>query len=142
MYCTRCGRTSPPGSTSCTSCGASLASASSLGQGQAGYGNQGYGGQAQQPSYGQQSPVYQQNYSAGGYGASAPVMGVKDYVIMMIISAIPIVGLIMLFVWAFGNESNPNKKNYAKALLLLMAIAFAVYLVFFIFIGMMFASMF
>lgn len=72
------------------------------------------------------------NISAGmgntrAYGASspatAPVMSVKDWIIASIIVAIPVVGFIMLFVWAFGDGTNPNKANWAKASLLFLLIA-------------------
>lgn len=47
----------------------------------------------------------------------APVMSVKDWAISIIITMIPLVGLIILCIWAFGNkEINENKKNWAKAL--------------------------
>ena len=38
---------------------------------------------------------------------------------------IPLVNLIMMFVWAFGSNTNPNKANYFKAALIL----FVIYLV-------------
>lgn len=55
---------------------------------------------------------------------TAPVMSIKEWVIANIIICIPFVGLIMLFVWAFGRPSiSENKKNWAKALLLIQLIA-------------------
>jgi uncharacterized membrane protein YqjE len=50
------------------------------------------------------------------------VMSVTDWVITVIIQAIPLVGLIMLFVWAFSGNDNPNRQNYAKAVLLVLAV--------------------
>lgn len=38
---------------------------------------------------------------------------------------IPLVNLIMMFVWAFSSNTNPNKANYFKAALIL----FVIYLV-------------
>ena len=39
---------------------------------------------------------------------------------------IPVFGsityLVMLFIWAFGSDSNPNKKNWARAKLVVTAI--------------------
>lgn len=52
----------------------------------------------------------------------APVMSVKDWLITTLICAIPLVGFIMLFVWAFGSEGNPNRANWAKAALIWMVI--------------------
>ena len=48
---------------------------------------------------------------------------VGNYLVMLIIGAIPIVNLVMLFVWGFGN-SNLNKKNFARAQLICLAIGF------------------
>lgn len=53
----------------------------------------------------------------------AQVMSVKDWVITILISAIPLVGLVMLFLWAFGSNENVNKANWAKATLIWAAIA-------------------
>ncbi|MAY82716.1 MAG: hypothetical protein CMP59_01145 [Flavobacteriales bacterium] len=41
-----------------------------------------------------------------------------DWFITILIASIPIVGFIMLFVWAFGSETKPSKANWAKATLL------------------------
>lgn len=49
----------------------------------------------------------------------APVMSVKDWAISIIITMIPLVGLIILCIWAFGNkEINENKKTGQKLLYL------------------------
>lgn len=54
---------------------------------------------------------------------SAPVMRIREWIIANIISYIPVVGLIMLFIWAFGSSAvNENKKNWAKALLVIQLI--------------------
>ncbi len=58
------------------------------------------------------------------------LISVKDWIIMFLITVIPIVGFVMLFIWAFGKEPNQTKKNYAKAILLMCAIALGVSLIF------------
>ncbi|WP_096199876.1 hypothetical protein [Bacillus sp. FJAT-45350] len=63
-------------------------------------------------------------------GPDEKVMSVKDWLITLIILAIPLVNIVMLFVWGFGSDVNKNKKNYCKATLLLMAILIAIYLLF------------
>jgi len=60
------------------------------------------------------------------------VLSVKDWLITLVISAIPIVGLIFLFLWAFGSDTHPNKANWAKAALLFYAILIAINIFFFI----------
>ncbi len=64
-----------------------------------------------------------------------PTMSTKDWLITLIIAAIPLVGFIMLFVWAFGSDTNPNKANWAKAGLLLFAIFIALSIVLTIIFG-------
>jgi hypothetical protein len=49
-------------------------------------------------------------------------MSVGDWFIAMLITAIPLVGLIMLLIWAFGSNTNVNKANWAKASLIWMVI--------------------
>ena len=53
----------------------------------------------------------------------AQVLTVKDWILTILITAIPLVGIVMLFVWAFGSNENPNKSNWAKATLIWTAIA-------------------
>ncbi len=55
------------------------------------------------------------------------VVKTSDWVLTLFIAAIPLVGLIMLFVWGFGSSTNPNKANWAKALLIWYAILFVLY---------------
>lgn len=50
-----------------------------------------------------------------------------SWMLTLFLMMIPIVNIIMLFVWAFGN-SNPSKANYAKAALLWAAIGLVIYI--------------
>ena len=63
-------------------------------------------------------------------GETAPVMSLKDWVISVLISFIPVLGFIMLLVWAFSDSTNPNKSNWAKATLIIFAAGFVLYLIF------------
>ncbi|WP_010495241.1 hypothetical protein [Paenibacillus elgii] len=72
------------------------------------------------------------NVNYANQSQSAPILTVKDWLITMLIMIIPLVNLIMLFVWAFGGGENPSKANYAKATLIWMVIGFAFSLVFMI----------
>jgi DNA mismatch repair ATPase MutL len=85
-----------------------------------------------QSSY--QNQQYNQNYnsSQNNYGNSqleAP-MSLGDWIITMIIVAIPCVNIIMLFIWAFGHNTNTNKKNYSRATLIFMLISAVLGLIF------------
>ena len=68
-------------------------------------------------------------------------MSVGDWILTLFITAIPLIGLVMLFVWAFGSGDNPNKTNYAKGALILYAIMIGIYLVIVIMFGAAFMGM-
>ena len=42
-------------------------------------------------------------------------LSIGDWMLMMFLVAIPIVGLVMLFLWAFESNPHPIKSNWAKA---------------------------
>mgnify|MGYP001211166095 FL=1 len=50
-------------------------------------------------------------------------ISVGEWVITIIIIAIPIIGFIMLFVWGFGSNTQPSKANWAKATLIMIGIS-------------------
>ncbi len=62
---------------------------------------------------------------------STPI-SVKDWLITLLIFAIPIVGIIMMFVWAFSSDVNINKKNFSKAYLIFIGIMIALMIIFYI----------
>lgn len=59
----------------------------------------------------------------------APIVSVKEWLITNLILMIPMVNLVMIFVWAFSSNTNPNKANYFKAALIMFAILMVIYLV-------------
>ncbi|MDG5787427.1 hypothetical protein QA612_07960 [Evansella sp. AB-P1] len=64
----------------------------------------------------------------GGSSASSEHMSVGKWVITFILLAIPLLNLILLFVWGFGAD-NP-RKSYSQAVLLFMVIGFVLWIVF------------
>jgi len=42
---------------------------------------------------------------------------------------IPLVNIVMMLVWVFSSNTNPNKANYFKAALIMFAILMVIYLV-------------
>ena len=71
----------------------------------------------------------------------ANVMSVKDWMITLLVSLIPLVGIIMLFVWAFSAAENPNKSNWAKAALIWAAILVVLYIIVAVIFGAIFMAM-
>jgi len=58
-----------------------------------------------------------------------------DWMATLFATAIPVIGLIMLFVWAFDSSSNPSKANWAKAYLIWCAIIIGIYILIAIIFG-------
>jgi uncharacterized membrane-anchored protein len=72
--------------------------------------------------------------------ANQKPMSVKDWLITLLLMAIPIVGIVLLFVYAFGNNENVNKQNWAKAQLIMLAIVLAIVIFCLILFGSIFAA--
>lgn len=68
----------------------------------------------------------QQNYS--GYNAGTPVMTVGNWIVTMLIMMIPIANIVMLIIWAASSTENPNRKNWAIAQLIFMAIGILIWI--------------
>ena len=52
---------------------------------------------------------------------------VGQWIVTMLIVMIPVVNIIMLFVWGFASNTNPSKANWAKATLIWFVIAIVLY---------------
>lgn len=91
--------------------------------------------QMQQP-YGAMPP-YTPAYAQFGQPQLEEPMSVKDWVVTFLISSIPIAGIIMLCVWAFGSDAPRTKSNYAKAMLIFQAVS----VVFGVVIGVLYAML-
>ena len=64
------------------------------------------------------------NAPAYGYAENqSPTVSLGDWLLTMFISCIPLVGFIMLFVWAFGSSTPPSKATWAKATLVFFLVA-------------------
>lgn len=66
---------------------------------------------------------------------NAPVVRVGEWVVTILLLAIPIVNLVMLFVWGFGGGTNPSKANFAKASLIWMVIGIILTIIFYTVFG-------
>ena len=138
-FCTNCGATLDDDKKFCTECGASV--------------NETPAGAAPLPSPPPQSapqpqaaPVYAQAATAtmpppqsayqpaAAYGGDmAPAKGskyepitTKGFIGIMLLMCIPIVGQILMIVWALGGCRKINKRNLARASLIMMAVALVV----------------
>ena len=80
------------------------------------------------------TPIFAPN---SGYIAPpvAPAVSITDWIITFFLLMIPVVGIILLFVWAFGNDTNPSKANFAKAYLIIYLVFAVLAVLFMIFFG-------
>lgn len=133
MICNNCGSNIPDGATFCTSCGSKISQPNRQSQ------------QTQQNSYYQQ-PSYNQN-GYGGYqqpnttvviNQTSPEYHPEEHVTVggwigrWLLTAIPVVGIVMLFVWAFGSTRQRSLKTWARAQLILSLIIGVVGVIIFI----------
>ncbi len=63
-----------------------------------------------------------------------------DWMITIVLTSLPLVGLILLFVWAFSGDTKPSKANWAKATLLWAAIIFVLTALFYAVMAAAFAG--
>lgn len=113
MFCENCGKKIPDDAAFCTHCGAKQVGTSPSTQSVASV-------PAPQPT--RASAPKQQTQASGG----VDLISMGQYLIMFLIMAIPIANIVMLFVWGFSSETGPNKKNFARATLIMMAIGIGV----------------
>ena len=130
MQCTNCGAVLKEGAAFCDNCGQPVVPAdSNLRETDAP--RSVYGTQPNPPNQPYQSAnapnQLHQPYAANPYMNPAPpynayqddsVMSMGSWFVTILISAIPIVGIVMIFIWAFGSTGNANRRNYARAVLI------------------------
>ena len=125
-FCTNCGASVPDDKNFCTECGSAVAAETPLRQQQA------------VPHVQTTPPPVQPNYQyqTAPTGDTEPAKGSKyepittwGYIGIMLLMCIPIVGLILMLIWAFGGCKKVNKRNLARASLIMMAIGLVISLI-------------
>lgn len=105
MFCPFCGTNNDDYASICATCGADLNS------------NQPASQPVQQPQAAYQQPVQQ----------PAPVaneaVSVGQWIGSLLLWCIPIAGFVLSIVWAFSKGTNPSKRNFFRAMLILDLIA-------------------
>ena len=79
---------------------------------------------------------YQQNYSgnSGKKPLDAP-LSMGEWLLTILAGLVPCVGIVLYFIWAFGANTNINRKNYSRAMLIVMAVVIVLYTLFFVVFG-------
>ena len=122
MRCMSCGADLPDGISFCTSCGAKMtppAPPQQVYDPNQMYQNQSYGNPNMQYQPQQQPMPAMMNQPMQDTTPISP----WGYIGYNILFAIPLVGIIMLFVYAFGSNTNINVKNYARSFLIIILIS-------------------
>ncbi|WP_155832627.1 zinc-ribbon domain-containing protein [Butyrivibrio sp. AE3006] len=150
--CSKCNANVEDHMAFCPNCGAPVenATASSASEGEAASATESTP-QYQEPLY--QQPQYQPQYQQQmGYGPQGgapygymPVnnepVSLGDWLLTFLITCIPLVGFIMLIVWAVSDSTKESKKNWARARLVWMVIIYILSFIFVMAFGAVFASL-
>ncbi|MEX0929341.1 MAG: hypothetical protein WD266_12555 [Balneolales bacterium] len=60
-------------------------------------------------------------------------VSVGEWMLTILVSFIPLINIVMYFIWAFGKNTKHSKSNWARAILLWLTIVMAFY--FFVFLA-------
>lgn len=134
-YCTSCGAQIPEGAPHCPACCAPA-------QANGFAANSSPAGPTQAPPYPYAptpAPAYYYPpagqpvtpaYPAYGAPAQTDTMTILNYLTPYLLGLIPLVGglvsLVLMFVWAFGSSYGPNRKNFARANLIIWLIGIVI----------------
>ena len=61
---------------------------------------------------------------------SAPIMSIGDWIITFFLVSIPVLNVIMLIMWVVDKNANPNRRNWAIATLVLIALGTVIWVAF------------
>jgi hypothetical protein len=141
MFCPTCGKQIPDDAKFCDGCGSAIVDQRRTTPQQPAYAAvppppppQAYG---QPPGFQTPPPAYYQQPAYVAPDLNSP-MSVGAYVGTLILSGLPIVGFILLLVWAFSTGININKRNLARAILIMYLIMAAIYVIFAVVLGSVF----
>lgn len=130
MYCENCGAKITEGAKFCENCGHRQEAVQNSPQAES---KSEARSQSQDIRYDVELP-YAQNHSQTSSNEMEEVLGMKEYLKMYLLMMVPILNLVLLFTWGFGQDVNKNKRNLAKVLLIFMAISIIPTILYVIFI--------
>jgi len=58
-------------------------------------------------------------------------LSVGDWMIILLLISIPVINIIMLFVWALSSDTNETKSNFAKAVLMWFVVIIIIWILIF-----------
>lgn len=102
-----------------------------------------YGYQQQGQNYTNYQQQYQDNYNynvntpsynQNNDGQDTTPLSMGEWLLTLILLAIPCLNIVLYFVWGFGKNGNVNRRNYCRAGLILAAIGYVICIIVFIII--------
>ncbi|MFP4242385.1 MAG: hypothetical protein ACLFQB_11165 [Chitinispirillaceae bacterium] len=83
-----------------------------------------------------------QNQFQKPYGQpQGEVVSVKEWIVTILLLCIPVLNIILMFVWAFSNDVKRSKSNYFKAGLIMLAVFLGIWAIFAVTLGTMLSNM-
>lgn len=61
----------------------------------------------------------------------APALRLVDWLVILVISLLPIVNVIVLVIWALDSRGNPNRRSFAQAMLIIFGAEILIMSIFF-----------
>ncbi len=136
MRCTKCGLENPDNNVYCANCGAPLPKEQN--------GTDLFTGSQAQQSETQIQPPY---YTQAPWQSAQPSVPESykpitplGYVGYSLLFSIPLVGIILLFVFSFGGTANINLKNFSRGMLISVAIGIVLVILFSLIFGTAFTQ--
>jgi hypothetical protein len=114
--CEKCGKELQAGVKFCTSCGAAVPASPAK------------SAVRQMEPAATVQPV--QQTAAIPPAAQNDVISTLGWIGMLIVLAVPIIGIVLYFVWAFGTGGSLNRRNYCRAALIMMAVSIVLGIIF------------
>ena len=67
-------------------------------------------------------------------------LSVMDWIVVFFLVGLPVLGIILVLYWSFGENVNINKKNFSKAILIVFVLTFGLAILFALFFGQVFSD--
>jgi hypothetical protein len=68
-------------------------------------------------------------------------VSISEWIVTLLLQCIPIVNIVLLFVWAFDSSAKPSKSNWAKVSLIFIGVSFVLGIFCAIVFGSIFSSL-